>query len=166
VTSPERTLLDLAATVPQRELERAVNEAQVQRLTSTSILHPYLARRSHHRGARALAEATRNEPRLTRSEAERRMLELITKIGLPTPRTNVKVKGHEVDFLWPEQRLIVETDGYGPHGTRAAFERDRRRDAALIAAGYRVIRFTWWQLANEPEVVAARLATALSRAAA
>ena len=92
------------------------------------------------------------------------MLTLIERIGLPSPRTNVRVLGYEVDFLWPDARLVVETDGYGSHGTRRAFERDRQRDARLTAAGYRVLRFTWWQLANEPEVVAARLAEALSAA--
>jgi very-short-patch-repair endonuclease len=70
-----------------------------------------------------------------------------------------------VDFLWPEQRLIVETDGFGAHGTRRAFERDRQRDARLQAAGYRVLRFTWRQLLDEPEVVAARLAAALALSA-
>jgi very-short-patch-repair endonuclease len=162
VTSPERTLLDLAATTDPRRLARDVNEALVQRLTTTAALRAYVATRSHHRGARALGEALALEPRLTRSEAEQRMLALIRRIGLPTPRTNVMVLGHEVDFLWPGERLIVETDGFGTHGTHAAFERDRRRDAKLQAAGYRVLRFTWWQLVNEPDVIAARLAVALA----
>jgi very-short-patch-repair endonuclease len=92
------------------------------------------------------------------------MLALVRRIGLPTPRTNVIVLGYEVDFLWPEHKLIVETDGYDAHGTRRAFERDRQRDAHLQAAGYRVIRFTWRQLEHEPEVVAARLAVAIAAA--
>jgi very-short-patch-repair endonuclease len=162
VTSPARTLLDLAAVVTQDELDRATNEALVLRLTTTQELRSYLARRSSRRGARALTQVMRHEVHVTRSELEQRMLALIRRIGLPPPKTNVHVLGHEVDFLWADARLIVETDGYAPHGTRRAFERDRSRDARLTAAGYRVLRFTWWQLLNEPEVVAARVAEALS----
>ena len=70
---------------------------------------------------------------------------------------------HEVDFLWPEQRLIVEVDGFAFYSTRAAFERDRARDRALQAAGYVVLRITWRQLIDEPEAVVAELAGALVR---
>jgi len=65
------------------------------------------------------------------------------------------ILGKEVDFFWPDARLIVETDGAATHLTRTAFENDRRRDAMLTRAGYRVIRFTWRQLNNEPDLVAA-----------
>ena len=99
---------------------------------------------------------------MTRSEAERALLALIRRAGLPRPETNVRVLGHEVDALWRTRRLVVEVDGFGVHGTRAAFERDRRRDAALVAAGHRVIRVTWRQLAQEPELLVARLAAALA----
>jgi very-short-patch-repair endonuclease len=64
--------------------------------------------------------------------------------------------------MWREQRLIVEVDGFAFHGSRHAFERDRRRDAELLAAGFRVVRFTWRQIAGEPEVVVARLAVLLA----
>ena len=64
------------------------------------------------------------------------------------------VEGHERDFVWPEQRLIVETDGWQAHGTRQAFENDRLRDAHLIAAGWRPLRLTWKRLTNEPAEVA------------
>jgi len=77
----------------------------------------------------------------------------------------VKVGRHEVDFLWPEQRLIVEVDGFAFHSSRAAFERDRVRDAELTAAGYRVVRITWQRLVNEPEAVIATLAAAQTRSA-
>jgi very-short-patch-repair endonuclease len=162
VTSPERTLRDLAGELPQDELDRAANEAQVQRLTTAAGLRSYLARSSSRPGARALREALREEPSVTRSELERVFLALIDRIGLPRPDTNVRVEGYEVDFLWREAGLVVETDGHAAHHTRRAFEHDRRKDARLTAAGYRVLRFTWRQLHDEPEVVAARLAAALS----
>jgi len=72
------------------------------------------------------------------------------------------VAGYEVDFLWPGERLVVEVDGYAFHSTRAAFERDRVRDADLQAHGYRVLRFTWRRLAEAPEAVITAIATALA----
>jgi very-short-patch-repair endonuclease len=60
----------------------------------------------------------------------------------------------EVDFVWRAERLIVETDGHRTHGSRSAFERDRRRDQRLALAGWRVVRFTWRQTANDPLGVA------------
>jgi very-short-patch-repair endonuclease len=76
---------------------------------------------------------------------------------------NAPLHGYEVDLLWWQQRLVVEVDGYRFHSTRAAFERDRRKDADLQAAGYRVLRFTWRQITKESDAVIARLAQALSR---
>ncbi len=73
------------------------------------------------------------------------------------------VQDHEVDALYEEARLVVEMDGYAFHRTRRAFEQDRRRDASLLAAGYRVMRITYRQLDEEPEAVVVRLATALAR---
>ena len=92
------------------------------------------------------------------------MLELIRAARLPVPQTNVRVGRYEVDMLWPEQRLVVEIDGFAFHSSRAAFERDRRRDAALQALGYRVIRLTWSRLVDEPHAVVALIAAALSAA--
>ena len=158
LTSPARTLLDLASSVPASDLERAVNEAQVLRLVAPAAL----AALSRRRGAARLRDALRIEPRMTRSELERLMLGLVRRIGLPEPATNVRVLGHEVDLAWLDRRVIVETDGFDVHATRGAFERDRARDARLIANGWRVLRFSWWQVVHEPEVVAARLAVVLA----
>jgi very-short-patch-repair endonuclease len=76
------------------------------------------------------------------------MLALIRRTGLPEPLVNhtLIAPDHgpcEVDFYWPTQRLIVETDSWRAHGTRHAYQHDRAKDAALTAAGYRVVRFTW-----------------------
>lgn len=140
LTTPRRTLDDLAPLLAPTELARAVEEAQIRRL--------------------AVPDRTA-EPQFTRSEAERRLLKLIRAARLPAPATNVRVAGWEVDALWPRHKLVVEVDGYAYHGNRAAFERDRRKDAALIAAGYRVVRVTWRQIADEPHVVVALLARLL-----
>jgi len=156
LTTPARTLSDLACELAPREFSRAVEEAQVQRLVTRHELLTLLpSRRSP-----ALRDAI-EEPSLTRSEAERRLLDVIRSARLPRPRTNVRVGFHEVDFHWPEQRLVVEVDGFAFHSTRAAFERDRLRDAQLQAAGQRVIRVTWRQITHEPAALIARLAAAL-----
>ena len=166
-TTPARTLLDLAATAALRTLERALNEAQVLRLTTPSALLPLLTRHPRHRGTKALRALIdpAGTQGLTRSEAERRLLALIREAGLPLPRANVKLGRFEVDFLWAKQRLVVEVDGFRFHSTRAAFERDRARDAELAALGYRVVRVTWRQIVQEPYAVVARLAQAVGSAA-
>ena len=127
----------------------------------------------HHR-ARALAQAERlrldvghhaapdQTQALTRSELERRFLELLHRAGLPPPLVNASLDAQdhgrlEVDFHWPGHRLIVETDGFEAHGTPTAFTTDRRRDAALTAAGYRVMRFAWDDVAGDAGTVARRL---------
>jgi len=162
VTSPARTLLDLATTATPRDLARATEEAQVRRLVSTHSLNEQSSRYPTHRGTAALRKVIRSDPAFTRSEAERRMIELIRAARLPTPETNVRIDGHEVDLVWREARLVVEIDGYAFHSSRSSFERDRRRDAALAGGGWRVVRVTWRQLTDEPEAVVATLAAALA----
>jgi very-short-patch-repair endonuclease len=143
-----RTLLDLAATVRPHQLERALAQAERLRLYDHAAVTDVLARANGHRGQRALAKATAQEPKWTRSDFEARLLRIVRAAGLPEPRVNITltVWDHpdpEVDLYWPAHRLIVETDGWATHRTRHAFERDRARDAALTAAGHRVVRFTW-----------------------
>jgi very-short-patch-repair endonuclease len=133
---------------------------------SDHSLNAQFARYPRRRGVAALSGATRAEPRFTRSEAERRLLELIREARLPEPETNVKVHGYEVDFFWRERGLAVEVDGYAFHSSRAAFERDRRRDAMLHACGVAVLRVTWAQIADEPVALVASLAVATASAAA
>jgi very-short-patch-repair endonuclease len=159
VTTPARTILDLAATASWQDLARALEQARLLRLVTDAELR----RKSHDRpGAPALRELLAHEPSLTRSEAERRFLRLLRHAGLQAPCTNTRVAGHEVDALWPQARLVVEVDGFAFHSSREAFERDRERDAALQAHGYRVLRVTWRQLAVRPEAVAARVGAALA----
>ena len=168
VTTPERTIRDLAHSTTDRELARLIEEAQVQHKLDEPSLTRAVQRAAGRRGARALRAAApkaEREPQMTRSEAERRLVELVRKGGLPRPRTNARVGGYEVDALWERERLVVEVDGFAFHGGRQAFECDRRKDADLLAAGHRVLRVTWRQLADEPEAVVARVAAALASAA-
>jgi very-short-patch-repair endonuclease len=165
VTSPARTLRDIAGTTPVRELERAVDEALVRRIVRLSQLRDAVARDNGRRGGPILTALLdqRGNSTITRSQAEERMLEIIRAGHLPEPEMNVRLNGYEVDFLWREQRLIVEIDGYTYHSSRSAFERDRTKDGTMAAAGYLVLRITWLQMAHERYAVVVRLAQALAR---
>lgn len=163
LTAPARTLIDFAAAARDDEIQAAISEARVLRLITDRDLEQALERCPIRSGIASLRAAlgTAVGTMRTRREAERRLLSLLSKAGLPRPETNVRIEGMEVDFVWRDQRLIVETDGYQFHGHRSAFERDRKRDQALVAAGWRVIRVTWRQLEREPFAVVARIARAL-----
>lgn len=164
VTSPVRTLVDLARQLPPRPLERAVDEALYRRLTTLEDLEQALvryARRPGNARLRAVVEAHGPGTTLTRSTLEERMLVLSRRHGFPRPEVNASLAGFTVDFLWREHRLAVETDAYATHGSRTAFESDRARDAALAVAGYRTLRFTDRQIARQPDWVANCLRIAL-----
>ena len=155
VTTPARTIIDLADVLTRRGLERRIDEAEYLRLDLTG-LEPLPGRRGAGTLARLLAEHSAGSTR-TRSDLEEIFLHLCETHHLTQPRTNERVGGHEVDFVWPGPRLIVEVDGAAAHRTRKGFEEDRARDAELTAAGYRVMRFTHRRLRREPEAVADQL---------
>lgn len=163
VTTAPRTVVDLAGDLSLPDLEELVNEVQVRRLASPAALRRALDRGGPRRGAGRLRAILAEPDRgITRSRAERRLRGILRSAGLPAPRTNARAAGYEHDMLWPEQRLIVEFDGFAAHGTRRAFERDRRRDALLQVAGYRIVRVTWRQIEDEPVALASRLAVLLA----
>ena len=164
VTSPARTLLDLAELVTPRELERALDEALVSRRVRRAQISELLTRARGRPGRPCLKAllARQTGPTRTRSEAEERFLAMIRSAQLPEPEINGRIHGYEVDFLWRAQRLVVEIDGFRFHSTRAAFERDRRKDARLQAAGLLTMRVTWIQMEDERYAVIARLAQTLT----
>jgi very-short-patch-repair endonuclease len=98
----------------------------------------------------------------TRSALENRMRRLCRAAGLPLPVPQFPIGRYVIDFAWPEHRVLVETDDWGTHGRRAAFEDDRARDADLVSQGWVILRFTWRQLTETPHLVTARLAAALA----
>jgi very-short-patch-repair endonuclease len=164
ITTPARALVEIAASLPLRDVERVFDEALVKRIVTRSAVRNAQRRASRRRGSKIINTITSAEGG-TRSEAERHFRTLIRKSGLPRPAVNVRLGPYEVDFLWSEQRLIVEVDGYAFHSSRTAFERDRRRDAHLQSLGYRVMRVTWRQLMTEPEAVLVRITQALAHRA-
>jgi hypothetical protein len=158
ITTLTRTLFDLAAVLPERQLERALNEAEVLRrwdeLSLDRLLQRY-PRRKGTRAIRAVLHKRRQGATVTRSELEEQFLALVDSGGLPRPEINVLVEGLEVDAVWRERRVVVELDGRSTHRTVAAFERDRERDRILQVAGWRPIRLTARQLTADPAALIA-----------
>ena len=164
VTSPVRTLIDLALCLNTPELERAINEADKLGLVDPEALMRALAQRSGHRGVAAIrAILAKDTFALTDSELERSFLRLVRNAGLPTPRTQGRVNGLRVDFYWPELKLVVETDGLRYHRTRAQQSKDRIRDQRHVAAGLVALRFTHFQVAFDADQVAVVLRAVAER---
>jgi very-short-patch-repair endonuclease len=163
ITSPARTLLDIAATAPD-ELDAAFDEAIFHKVVRPPQLRELVSRSAGRAGVKALCELYEAEAAGERSrlEAEKRFRRLVKAAGLPKPEPNARVGRFVVDLLWPEQRVVAELDGFGTHRKRAAFEGDRARDGDLQALDYRVVRVTWRQLTREPYVVVARVAAVLA----
>jgi hypothetical protein len=164
LTTPTRTIIDLADQLSAHRLERVLHRAEILRILDVNAIHARLASLPGRRSRtllQAIASLQRG-PDVTRSELEERFLALVARYGLPRPLVNHRVAGYEVDFFWPEHRLIVETDGAATHLTATAFEKDRARDAHLTALGYRVIRITWRQM-EHPETVARLLLSLMAK---
>ena len=165
VTSPVRTLIDLATRHEMAAIERSINEADKLGLVRTDDLREAL---DLHAGEPGVAKLRRiidmRTFRYTRSELERVFLPLVRKAGLPLPETSVYVNGHEVDFWFPDLGLVVETDGLTYHRTPAQQAKDRERDQDHSEAGLTPLRFTHGQIKYEPgRVVRVLRATAAHR---
>jgi hypothetical protein len=164
VTTPLRTLLDLAAILPPRQLRRAVRQSYSMRLVSHRELTELLARSGRRAGTPALRAMLADGPAPTRSELEDVVLDLILRGGLPMPDVNVPLilGGRRVipDFRWPGRRLVVEADGAAWHDDPLARADDAERQALLESHGERVLRVTWSQAVGRPTQTLARIARA------
>jgi very-short-patch-repair endonuclease len=143
VTTPARTIADLRRVASVDEVRRAIREGEFAGLD--------------------LGNGGGRDLDLTRSRLERRFLHLCRRHRLPRPEVNARVGPFEVDFLWRDTKLVVETDGWNSHGGRLAFEEDRARDVDLKLRGYEVIRFTYRQVMEQPGVVIEKLRALLGR---
>jgi len=167
VTSPFRTIFDLAAVLKMRELERAFHEAEAREVTDRVSLPVLLERYPGRRGSRNLRRLleARGPGGITRNEFEEAFVALIDRYGLPRPRMNadLAVRGRffEIDALWESERVAAELDSRSIHGTHKKFESDRQRDRILVAEGWRTVHVTWRQLQEEPEAIAEDLRLAL-----
>ena len=152
ITTPSRTIVDLAATLGGRPLEHVLDLADQRGLVDFAALRTRAAPRSLQ-----VVLSRYRAPTFTRSELEERFFALCDTQGLLRPLSNTLVEGEEVDFVWRDRRLIVEVDGYRYHRMPSAFEDDRERDVMLTVAGWHVMRFTWAQLTGRPGWVAAAI---------
>jgi very-short-patch-repair endonuclease len=162
-TTVARTLADLGAVVDHTAIARAWHRAEMLGLLDVRAVEHTLGSGRGRQGAqhlRKLLDESRAD-RITRSELEERFLTLCLDAGVPRPAVNTRIEAngttYEVDFLWRTRDLVAETDGWGPHRTHSAFEADRRRDADLLVARFRVVRFTWRQITRNADSVVATL---------
>lgn len=163
VTTMARTLLDLAAVIHPRRLERAMDNALLAGLVAVVALTEVLRRLGGRGRAGTIAFRLALEERATgyvppESELEARFLRLLARAGLPIPVRQQSLGDDRVigrvDFVYPDRRLIIELDGRRWHDAHLVWESDRVRDNALVAAGWRVVRITWHQLTRQqPETV-------------
>lgn len=170
-TTVARTLVDLAAVLPPRRLERALGEAEVLRLYDRNKIEAILAanpRRRGNRALRALLGGPDPSTTRTRSPLEERFLALCDRAGLPRPECNVPFTlpdgtGISIDALWASAALAVELDSRGFHSSWRAQVKDRRRDAQLTLAGLKPLRFTEDDLTRAAQTTTALLRDLLGR---
>jgi very-short-patch-repair endonuclease len=169
VTSLAWTVVDYAGIAHRQQLRSVLEALERRGLYIGRELDELLERTPNRKGVKAvravIAEMTGPAPWL-QSKLEETFAELIRRSDLPDYEANVMVEGEVVDVLWRQERVIVELDGFAFHKSRARFEADRRRDAKLMVAGYRVLRITQQRLTNEPEAVLAEIRALLSAARA
>lgn len=172
VTTLARTLLDLAAVLSPQRFAAAIAEAERRRLADSPSLPELLERYPGRRGIRAVRAAladARLGLDVPHSELELRFTEFVASHAIPHPELNVPIRvvdrSIEVDCLWRSARLAVELDGRAWHSDAEAFETDRARDRALVAAGWRPIRVTWRHLHDAPDALAGEIRSALHRTA-
>ena len=165
ITSPARAILDYADTATPVEVSRAINEAQVQELTTPDELRSLIARTPGRRGARKVtyALARHDGPRRLHRGVEEIAYALIDPTPIRNPETNAEIHGVEVDLLWRDEQLVVELDSGRFHGTPAAVDRDRRKEAHLRKHDCEVLRYSYWQIKEQPHFVIAEIAATLER---
>jgi Transcriptional regulator, AbiEi antitoxin len=157
VTTPARTLVDLAAVLSKDALARACHEAGVRHGTTPAHVEVVLERRPPRPGAGKLRAVLRGEVRVTLSKLEKRFLKRLREIGRPLPKTNRPVGGRYVDCRWPDHHLTVELDSYTYHSSRYAWEQDRRREREAYARGDDFRRYTYGDVFERPERMLAEL---------
>jgi len=166
VTSPARTVLDLAPDESARDLGRLLRRADDNELLDRRRFDGLLARAGGHPGRAKLASALaiyKPETAVLRSNLERRFRDLVLAAGLPRPQTNVAVEGYELDCYWEAEGFAVELETYATHGSRASFEEDPKRHDDLLLAGIELIRVSDLRLEREPRQTMARVAAHLAR---
>jgi very-short-patch-repair endonuclease len=165
VTSLARTLLDVAASEPKRELERAVDRAKRQGLLDLYAIDRVLARRARVPGAAPLKQtlAIYRKPVFDRARSELLLVQALEEEGLRRPALNTWVDRWEIDAYWEAERFAVEVDGWETHGSREAFESDRLRQEEMKLVGIDSVRIAARRIETEPQQVAKRIRALLTQ---
>lgn len=166
VTSPMRTLLDLADVVAPPRVREAFEQSQRMGLFDRRAVDAVIERSPGRRGLKVVGELIaegQDTPPDLRSPREQEFLDLIRAAGLPIPQTNVVVEGILVDAYWPEHGLVVELDSYGYHRSKAKFEQDRKNTEQLQNAGLAVRRFSTDRLKEKPNAIVQAVRAELTR---
>ena len=168
VTSPERTLLDLATVLSGEALRTAARRAQAAHRVSVRQLLAVVERSNGHPGTGALRAVIADGPAPTRSSLEDRLLALLDGAGIARPEINVplRLNGRTIipDFLWHAQRVAIEADSERWHEHKLTRENDADKQAILEALGWRVLRIDDQQLRRHPRQTLARVRAALAQA--
>ena len=165
-TTASRTILDCAAILPAEEdhrLEEMCAQA-VPKLASPADLAAQIERNPGKPGIPRLAALLdRHAPKRPKRELERKLLRLVRSSDLPEPEVNVFLLGRERDLVWREQRVVVEADSYAFHSDARTWARDICKTNDLQLAGFVVLRFTWFDVAERPAWVISKVQRALAR---
>jgi very-short-patch-repair endonuclease len=162
VTTPARTLADLADAVSDTELARAVHQADVLHGTTPDDVEAVLQRRPTTKGAAELRRILWGDGERILSKLEQAFIKLLKQNNLPLPQTNRPAGGRLVDCRWPKEKLIVELDGYRFHRSRHAFEQDRQRERQAYARGDQLRRYTWADVVEHPAPTLSELRAVLA----
>jgi hypothetical protein len=169
ITSPARTLLDLAAVLPPKALRRVARQAQAERRVSIRQLQEVIERSNGHRGVPALQTIVDDGPAPTRSPLEDGLLDLLDRHGIERPEVNaaLRLDGRRIvpDYLWREQRIAIEADSRQWHDHSLTLVADADKQAILEAHGWRVLRVSSRQVKHQPAQTLARIRAALAASA-
>ncbi len=157
ITSPARTLLDMAPRMMDKALKRRVNEARRAEILTLADLADVIDRFPHHPGGKRLKPLLTVKGGPTRSEWEDKFPAFCQQYGLPEPVMSTFVAGYEADALFPEEKIVIELDSWEFHKDKVAFETDRDKDLDRQLAGYAPVRITWDRIEYRSAREAARL---------
>ena len=165
-TAWPRTILDCADVLPPRGVERLLDAAVELRLYDERLLRAVLDRSPGRRATTVLRAVLATHvagTTATRNDFEEAFLALCARHDLPRPEVDVPFGPYTADFLFRAEHVIVECDSRAYHSSPGAMRKDRRRDLALQAEGWEVVRLTWEQITREPAPTAAALRSVLAR---
>lgn len=157
VTSPARTVLDIAPRLTPGRLTRLINDARLAKLLTLEALAEVAAGNPRHAGTALVKPHLDNAHNPTRSSGEDDFPAFCLRYGLPEPLINSELHGYEVDVYFPNERLIVELDGWPFHRDKSTFESDRDRDATMLMHQIATLRITYDRFDDDPDREAARL---------